>query len=138
MFKKKKKQINPGKVIIPVDLRKPLEDYEIDAANLLARHYKCDVEFIIPIDDYKRKTADILMQGSMWEIKSPEGSSKYTIQKQIRRASKQAKNIVIDTRRTTLAYSRIEKDVQIELNKRHNIKKIILIDKFDNIVEIKK
>jgi hypothetical protein len=138
MFKKKSKEINPGKVITPVDLRKPLEDYEIDAANILARHYKCDVEFIVPIDDYKRKTADILMQGAMWEIKTPEGASKYTIQKQIRRASKQAKNIVIDTRRTKLSDIRIEKDVQTEINRRHNIRKVILINKFDKIVEIQK
>ena len=134
----KKKQSNPGKVIIPVDLKKPPEKHEIDAANILARHYKCDVEFIVTIDDYKRKNADVLMHGVIWEIKTPKGSSKHTIQKQFRRASKQAKNIVLDTRATKLKYDRIEKQVRFEISRRPAIKKVILIDKFEKVVEIYK
>jgi hypothetical protein len=31
------------------------------------------------VDDYKRKTPDIVMQGIEWEMKSPSGKSKNTI-----------------------------------------------------------
>ena len=138
MGKNNKKQLNPGQVIIPVNHPNPPEPHEVDVAFILARHYRCTVSFLMPIDDYKRKTADIVMFGVEWEIKSPTGNSKYTIQEQFRRASKQAKNIIIDTRRTKLRYELIERSVFTELSKRPHIKKLILIDKSEKVVEILK
>ena len=70
-----------------------------------------------------------------WEIKSPKGNSKYTMQEQFRRASKQAKNIIIDSRHTKLMYERIETSVKLEMKKRHKIKKVIIIDKSKKVVE---
>ena len=136
MFKKKVKQENPGQVIIPTNHPNPPEPHEVDAAFTLARHYRCVVEFLVPIDDYKRKTADIVMFGVEWEIKCPVGKSKYTIQEQFRRASKQAKNIIIDTRRTKLKDELITKSIFVELRKRPNIKKVILINKNEKVIEI--
>ena len=103
---------------------------------ILARHYQSTVEFLIPVDDYKRKSADIVMLNVEWEIKSPIGKSVYTIQEQFRRASKQAKNIIIDSRRTKLKFKDIEKSVHFELKKRPYINKVILIDKSEKIIEI--
>ena len=72
MFKKKKSQaLNPGKVIKPAAHPNPPSQIEEDIARLLALHYRTTVEFIIPIDDYKRKSADIIMNGVAWEIKCP-------------------------------------------------------------------
>ena len=42
---------------------------------------------------------DIVMQGVAWEMKSPEGSGKYTIKKAVQNASHQSQNIIIDLRR---------------------------------------
>ena len=134
MAKNKRKRINPGQVIIPANHPNPPETHEIDAAFTLARHYRCVVEFLIPTDDYKRKTADIIMFGVEWEIKSPIGTSKLTIQDQFRRALKQAKNIILDTRRTKLKDELIEKYIFIELKKRSNIKKVILINKLETLM----
>jgi len=138
MGRRNRKQVNPGRVIIPVGHPKPPEPHEEDAAKILARHYQTTVEFLIPVDDYKRKSADIVMLGVQWEIKTPKGDSKYTIQKQFRRASKQAKNIIIDTRRTKLKYTNIENQALFEWRKRPVISKIILIDKFEKVVELRK
>jgi len=129
MVKKKSKQLNPGQVIIPASHPNPPEPHEIDAAWILARHFRCTVEFLKPVDDYMRKTADIIMLGVEWEMKSPIGNSKATIENQFRRASRQSKHIVIDTRRTTLEYDRIEKMLLLEMNKRAIIKRVILIKK---------
>ncbi|MCL2437081.1 MAG: hypothetical protein FWD00_03475 [Clostridiales bacterium] len=115
MRKKKTKQLNLGQVIIPVGHPNPPEPHEVDAAYILAYHYQSAVEFLIPIDDYKRKSADILMLGVKWEIKCPKGTSKATIKNQFQRASKQARNIIIDTRRTKLKYENIEKSVLFEM-----------------------
>jgi hypothetical protein len=112
---KKYKTINPGQVIIPTGHPNPPELHEIDAAFVLSRHYKCSVEFLIPTDDYKRKTADIVMLGMVWEIKCPLGASKSTIRNQFRRASKQSKNIIIDTRLTKLEIKSIKKSVLFQI-----------------------
>jgi hypothetical protein len=141
MGKKNRKKINLGQVIIPAGHPNPPEPHEVDAAYVLARHYQETVEFLIPVDDYKRKSADIVMLGLEWELKCPIGASKATIENQFRRASKQAKNIIIDTRRTKLEYEIIEKRILFELNARPSMKKVnkvILIDKFKKVLEISK
>ena len=138
MAKRKGKQINPGQVIIPVNHPSPPEQHEIDAAWILARHFRCVVEFLTPVDDYKRKTADIVMLGVQWEMKSPIGASKSTIGNQFSVAKKQSRNIIIDTRRTAIEYDEIEKKAVIEMKKRPNTKRVILIDKFEKVIEIHK
>ena len=130
-------QNSTGTIIIPGGHPNPPEPYEIDVALILAQHYQTEVEFLIPIDDYKRKTPDIKMLGVEWEIKSPQGKSKSTIGTQFRRGSKQANNIVLDTRRTKLKYDIIEKQVIIEANQRTSLNKVILINKSKKVVEIK-
>jgi len=138
MGKKKDKQLNLGQVIIPGNHPNPPMPHEVDVALILARHYKTTIEFIVPVDDYKRKSADIVMLGVEWEIKCPSGTSKSTISGQFQRALKQSKNIVIDTRLTKLKFEEIEKRVFNEIKKRTNIKKVVLIDKYEKIIEIQK
>ena len=138
MGTKKRKKINPGQVIIPAGHPNPPEPHEVDVAFILARHFQETVEFLIPVDDYKRKSADIVMLGVEWEIKCPIGKSRYTIQEQFRRASIQANSIIIDSRRTKLKDDFIEKSILVELGKRPNIKKVILINKFEKVIEIQK
>jgi len=138
---KKKKQKNRGQVIIPDNHPNPPMPHEVNMAAVLAHHYQTVVEFLVPVDDYKRKTADIMMLGMEWELKCPTGASKATVGNQFRRASKQAKNIILDTRRTKLDYETFEKQVLFEMKERPSLKKvnrIILIDKFEKIIEIKK
>ena len=55
MRKKKGKQLNPGQVIIPASHPNPPSPNEVDIALVLSRHYETIVEFIIPVDDYRRK-----------------------------------------------------------------------------------
>ena len=136
MSKKKREKQNPGQVIFPVNHPNPPEQHEVDVAHILARHYRTTVEFLMPIDDYKRKSADIVMLNVEWEIKCPNGKSKSTIRNQFRRASGQSKNIIIDMRRTKLKHDSIEKAVMHELFNRPYIKKVILIDKSEKIIEI--
>ena len=135
MRKKNRNLDNPGQLITPAGLTNPPKQHEVDAAEILALHYRTTVEFIRPIDDYKRKSPDIKMLGVEWEIKTPKGKSKSTIGTQFSRASKQSGNIIIDTRHTKLKYERIETTVKLEMSKRHEVKKVILIRKPKIIVE---
>jgi len=136
-MRKKNKQKKAGQVKIPGNHPNPPLPHEVDTAIVLTRHYCSDVEFIVPSYDYKRKSADIVMLGVEWEIKCPHGNSKSTIGNQFQFASRQSRNIILDTRRTKLDYETIEKRVLFEIKKRSSIKKVILIDKNEKIVEIK-
>ena len=69
-------------------------------------------------------------------MKCPKGTSKATIKNQFQRASKQARNIIIDTRRTKLKYENIENAVLFEMGKRPYIKKVIMIDKRKKVVAL--
>ena len=69
MVRKKRDQENTVRVIIPGDHPNPPLPHEVEAALVLSRHFRSEVEFIVPVDDYKRKSADIVMLGLEWEIK---------------------------------------------------------------------
>ena len=135
---RQRKQKNRGQVIIPENHPNPPLPHEVNMASVLAQHFKTVIEFIVPVDDYKRKSADIKMLGVEWELKCPMGASKSTIENQFRRASKQSRNIIIDTRRTKLDYQTIESRVLFELKKHPSVKRAILIDDFEKIIEIQK
>ena len=124
------------KVIIPRTLIPLPKPHELEAAWILARHYKRTIELLRPIDDYKRKTADFVMDGVVWEIKAPEGNSKETIGRILKRASKQSVNIVLDCRRTALPDEIIKKKVCYELTKRRQIKRVVMIMKDKKVIEI--
>jgi len=138
MAKSKDKKLNHVQVIIPVNHPNPPESHEVDTAMVLARHFQSSVEFRIPVDDFMRKSADVAMLNVEWELKCPKGSAQSTIQNLFRRASKQAKNIIIDTRRTKLDYEIVRKRVLFEMKKRPYVKRVNLIDKFEKVVEVSK
>ena len=90
-------------IIIPTDMHPRPKPHEESAAVILSKYFDCDVRFIVPTD---RNTPDILMRNIDWEMKSPIGNGKNNIQKNMREASRQSSNIVIDLRRPKLHQSR--------------------------------
>ena len=127
-----------SEVIIPYHHPNPPEPHEIEVARLLAEHYNCTVEFLIPINDYKRKTPDIRMFGRFWEIKSPVGNSRRrTVQRQFDYATKQrTHSLILDCRRTKLDDDFVIKDALRELKLRTRIKEVIIIAKTGKIIEL--
>jgi hypothetical protein len=125
-----------SRVIVNPNLSNPPSAHEIDAARIVAKHYDTVIEFLRPVEGYKIKTADFVMNGLMWEIKSPIGNSKLTVSRQFKIASKQSKFIVFDSRRTKLSDDFIEKQIRFEITKRTTIKKVIFIKKSAEILEL--
>ena len=123
-------------VIIPANLPNPPEPHEVEVARIISKHYQQTIEFLKPIDDYKRKTPDFVMVGILWEIKSPQGKSRATIGRTLKKASKQSRNIIIDCRRMALPYEKIVSMLRFELSKRRQIKRVVLIAKNKEVVEI--
>ena len=75
------------------------------------------------------RTPDIKMDGLLWEIKSPKGSSSRTIETNLRCASKQSANIIIDLRRIKIDEIRAFSQIKKEIKFRKIIKNIIVIRK---------
>lgn len=85
---------------VPEGLR--VHDHEMDTARLLADEGH-EVTFL-PIDNTPgTKNPDVLVDGHVWEMKSPLGSSeRNTIADQFKRAGRQADRLVLDLRRCGL------------------------------------
>jgi hypothetical protein len=130
------KHESKAQVIIPPNHPNPPESHEEATAWVLARHYGCTVQFMIPIDDYGRKSPDVLFNGVLWELKSPVGKSRNNIERQLKRALKQSHNIVIDSRRSEIADSILERKIRFEAGFRSTIKKLIFIDSSEKVIEI--
>jgi hypothetical protein len=82
---------NYGKIIIPHGAYP--EPHEMVTANFLTGIGK-DVEFIKPNTADGVKNPDIKMDGIIWEIKSPCGKGKGTIERIYKKASIQSENII--------------------------------------------
>ena len=120
-------------VIIKTDLRDRPEDHELSAAFILAEYFKSDTTFLRPQID---KTPDIEVSGTKWEIKSPKGNSKKTIENNLRTARKQSRNIVIDLRRLKMHQTRAIGRINFFLSKGHSFKRVLIITKNKKVVEI--
>jgi hypothetical protein len=54
-------------VLLPADSPQLPEPHEVEVAWILARHFVTVVELLRPIEGYKVKTADLVMNGLIWE-----------------------------------------------------------------------
>lgn len=120
-------------VIIKTDLVDLPKEHELSAALLLAYHFKSDVTFLRPQTD---RTPDIDVKGTRWEIKSPKGNGKKTIENNLRNAHEQSHNVVIDLRRLKMHQSKANARMRHFLSRGHKFKRVIIITKSNKIVEI--
>jgi hypothetical protein len=73
-----------------------VQPHEKKVGDILARTFGKDVTFLaVGID----KSPDILFCGRKWEIKSPKGSKRRTLENNVRNAMRQSRNIIIDLSR---------------------------------------
>ncbi|MCA9342997.1 hypothetical protein KC950_03240 [Candidatus Saccharibacteria bacterium] len=121
------------RVILPTNLKPSPARYELTAAQLLAEHFKTDVEFI---SRSNHKTPDFLIDGVKWELKSPTGTGKRNIERQLQTGIKQSKNIVFDARRSKIHIARIKNVLNYQFRLAKSIERIVLIDKSKNIIEL--
>lgn len=121
-------------VIIKTSLEDAPKEHELSAAIILANDFKSDVIFLRP---ERKKTPDIDVGGTKWEIKSPKGGSKKTMENNLRLARKQSRYIVIDLRRSKLHQARATARIKFYLaTEAHNIKKLKVITKHQKIIDI--
>lgn len=86
-----------------------------------------DVELITPSLIEGVKTPDIMLQGVQWEMKSPSGKGRRTIQNIMQTASCQSANIIIDLQRSKLPEQAAIKDVERQFRYSKRIKRVKII-----------
>jgi hypothetical protein len=121
-------------VIVQTDLVGAPKEHELSAALILAYHFKSDVTFLRPDT---RKTPDINVDGVKWEVKSPRGDGKKTIDNNLRAAHKQSRNVVLDLRRTKLHQRKAIARINYYLSAGpHKINHLKIITKTQKIIDI--
>jgi len=123
-------------VVLPADAPMLPEQHEIEAAWILARHFSTVVEFLRPVRGFEIKTADLVMNGVIWELKTPTGGSRTTVSNQFKRASKQSSHVVFDARRIHLSEEEALHQIHREMKKRKAIKSVLFIGKDGGIIDV--
>lgn len=123
------------KVIVETGVGDSPYPHELKAALIVANEYfKADVLFLRPTI---HATPDIECKGVKWEIKSPTGSGKKTIENNLRNARKQSSRIIVDFTRIKLHQSKALANIEYYLKKSGGrFDKVIIISKAKKVIEI--
>ena len=124
----------PGSVIIPASA--DVWPHELDTARALAAHGHT-VRFLPRIGGNGVKSADILMDGAVWEMKSPRSGNLSSLQKNLRRAGKQSRFVIVDIARMRgISDAGAERELRRLLPLVKSVRRIILITKSKDEVDI--
>lgn len=125
---------NKGSVIIPAGL--DVWDHELKTAQVLAKH-GYTVEFLITNQVQRVKTADVLIDNITYEIKSPKTDKLSAIERNLKRATRQSSNIIIDSRRMHKIHdATIQRFLIQKLKQQKTIKKILFVNRRHEIIDI--
>lgn len=127
---------NIGKIDIS-QLNTPPEKHELACAKFFAELGK-DIVFLKPSSIPNLHTPDILMDGLEWEIKTPIGSSRRTIEENFRKAVKQSRNIIFDLRNINLPQAQCISKLEQEFNLRPYLNNLYVICKNDILIKYPK
>ena len=97
-----------------------------------------DIELIPPSNTPKAKTLDFMMGGKAWEMKSPQGKSRATVEHAFKRAAKQSENIIIDLRRTKIPTNQANISLEKLFKTSRRIRNLKVITREQELLDYKK
>lgn len=101
---------------------------------LLQRGYS--VELIAPTGI--SRTPDIILDGARWEMKAPEGDTKWTISRNLNKGRGQSNKIIVDLRRCKRTDEKCLREIQNYFSASRSISEILVITKKQRAVVYKK
>lgn len=119
----------------PIDIDPPPYPHEMFAAKAVSRYFNIDVTFVKRSNT--AKSADLKIQNKIWEIKSPIGDGKRTMQNNLRVADDQSPNIVINLVRCRMRPDKAISRIRHELNKANKIKHLLIVFKNGKVMVMK-
>lgn len=124
-----------GKIIIAPDVN--IWPHEYDTAQSLALA-GMTVEFIRKSEERFATSADVLIDGVQWEMKSPKSDKLKMVQKNLRLALRQSQNVIFDSRRMKkLPDSAIEREVRKWGYELKAMKHLIYVNRQGEVVRVK-
>lgn len=130
-----KKKPQTGRIIMPPGMKPRPEDHEIYVAGVLAEYFKVDVEFV-PRSNLQ--TPDFLIKGKVWELKSPTGTGKNNIQRQLQEAHNQSVNVILDASRSKMHPDEIKRRTEHQFKIIKSVKRLVFVPKDGEPLEIKR
>jgi hypothetical protein len=123
-----------GKIIIPHGVK--IWHHELQTANALAGA-GYTVEFIVTNGVRYAKSPDVMIERQKWEIKSPKTDKLSAIERNLKRATKQSENIIIDSHRMSKIHdSSIQRLLVQKCKQQRTIKKLLFINRKRQVIDI--
>lgn len=94
-----------------------------------------NIELIRPTSIKKAKNPDVLIFGTIWEVKTPTSSNETTIKNRFREAAKQATKVIFDLRYVKKGTDRVEKQIINMFEGDGKVRRIIIIEKTGKVLD---
>lgn len=122
------------KVTVLAPANDPPKDFEISAAFIMAKYFKKSIIFQ---RTQILRTPDFIIDGQIWELKSPTGNGKNTIHNNFKSAREQSVNIILDLRRCRMNEAKAIARIREAYNKRRRkTGSFLIINKRGRVLEI--
>lgn len=119
----------------PSGMDKSPYPHESFAAKAVSDYLDTDVFFIKRSNT--TKSPDLLIGNVIWEIKSPIGNGKRTMQNNLRIADNQSPNIIINLVRCKMPQAKALSRIKYELGKANKIKRLLVVLKNGKVITLK-
>lgn len=125
---------NTGKIVIPHGI--DVWHHELLTANALAGA-GYTVEFLTNKSVRYVKSPDVLIDGQKWEMKSPKADKLSAVERNLKRATKQSGNIIIDSHRMSKVHdSSIQKLLAQKYKQQKTIKRLLFVNRKRQVIDI--
>lgn len=122
------------KIIIPNGI--DIWPHELKTAQALAKS-GFTVKFIQSTKIDHNKSPDVLINGLKWEIKSPKTDKLSAIERNLKRATKQSENIIIDSQRMSKLHdSTIQRKLSEKFATQKTIKRLLFVNRKRQVIDI--
>lgn len=124
-----------GKIIVPGDAN--VWPHEHKTAQALARA-GYDVEFVRKSDVPYATSADVLIDGKLWEMKSPTASSVKAVERNLKRARWQSGCIILDSRRMKgVPDAAVERELRKYASEIDGVVHVLFVNRHGAVIDIK-
>ena len=124
-----------GDIIIPGDVN--VWPHEQRTAQALARA-GYTVQFVKKSEDPYATSADALIDGVLWEMKSPTSGKLRMVEQNLRRAAHQSSNIVFDSRRMkNVPDAAIERELRKWSSELSGVSHVLFVNRHGAVIDVK-
>ena len=111
--------------------------HELETAMALARA-GLSIRFIRRSEERHATSADVIIDGEVWEMKAPTSSNLKVVEKNLRRAMRQSRLVIFDSRRMKQAQDfAVERELRKWAAQLRQLKRLKFVNKRGEVIDIK-